>query len=196
VTEYLSSDTHVIDRRFAELEQQISTVTHQRKKFLGVYLKDPNLDEKEYLRLVNGLDYELRQLTEEKRVAEQRLLSDREQLALSVQISQTYDQIRSQVAGSSYETRREIIKKIVNKIIVYERRGEAEIEFHLPPVRNQPEMPCDPKHGDDSESAQDPAFVSRRSSTTGHKFESDSVRIKVAIYPPRPNKHEALAVAA
>jgi site-specific DNA recombinase len=185
VTEYLSSDTQVIDRRLAELGQQISTVTHQRKKFLGVYLKDPNLDEKEYLRLVNGLDYELHQLTEEKRVVEQRLLNDREQLALSVQISQTYDQIRSQVVGSSYETRREIIKKVVNKIIVYERQSEAEIEFHLAPARNQLAMPCFPEHGDDSESALDPAFASRRSSTTGHKFEWPGIRIKVPILPAR-----------
>jgi len=186
VTEYLSSDTQEIDRRFAELEQQISTVTHQRKKFLGVYLKDPNLDEKEYLRLVNGLDDELRRLTEEKRVVEQRLLGDREQLALSVQISQTYDQIRSQVVGSSYETRREIIKKIVNKIIVYERQGEAEIEFHLAPARNQLAMPCYPEHGDDSKSAPDPAFVSCRSSMTGHKWRSIGVRIKVSVWPARP----------
>src|SRR5882762_1437823 len=185
VTEYLSSDTQEIDRRFAELEQQISTVTHQRKKFLGVYLKDPNLDEKEYLRLVNGLDDELRRLTEEKRVVEQRLLGDREQLALSVQISQTYDQIRSQVVGSSYETRREIIKKIVNKIIVYERQGEAEIEFHLAPARNQLAMPCYPEHGDDSKSAPDPAFVSCRSSMTGHKWRSIGVRIKVSVWPAR-----------
>jgi site-specific DNA recombinase len=185
VTEYLSGDTQVIDRRLAELEQQISTVTHQRKKFLGVYLKDPNLDEKEYLRLVNGLDYELRQITEEKRVVEQRLLSDREQLALSVQISQTYDKIRLQVVGSSYETQREIIKKIVNKVLVYERRGEAEIEFHLAPARNLPAMPSNPEHGDDSESTLDPAFVSRHSSTTGHKLEWPGIRIKVPILPTR-----------
>jgi site-specific DNA recombinase len=184
VTEYLSSDTQAIDRRLAELEQQISTVTHQRKKFLGIYLKDPNLDEKEYLRLVNRLDYELRQLTEEKTVVEQRLLSDREQLALSVQISQTYDQIRSQVAGSSYETQREIIKKIVNKIIVYERQGEAEIEFHLAPERNQLAMPY-PEHGDHSKSALDPAFVSGRSSTTGHKWRPIGVRVKVPIWPAK-----------
>lgn len=170
VTQYLSSDTQLIDRRFAEIEQQISSVTDQRKKFLGVYLRDPNLDEKEYLRLVNGLDYELRQLTEEKRAVAQRLLSDREQLALSAQISQTYDQIRSQVVESSYDTRREIIKKIVNKIIVYERQGEAEIEFHLAPAKNQlaTEHLC-------------PA-VPRRQDTNGGRL---GVRIKVPIWPAR-----------
>src|SRR5439155_18000887 len=49
----------------------------------------------------------------------------------------SYQQIRTRVVNASYETRRAVIRKIVNKIMVYEREREAEIEFNLAPSRGQ-----------------------------------------------------------
>jgi site-specific DNA recombinase len=171
VAQYFSRDTKGAVERRSELERQVSTVTLQRKKTLSVYVNDANLDEKEYLRLVHEIDDELRRLNEEKRELDERLLGQREKLELSERISHAYRKVRHEVESASYETRQAIIKKIVNRVLVFERQGEAEIEFHLAPAGS----------GVGSGSS----LVSSPSSTTGHKWEPTSVRIRVGIWPVR-----------
>ncbi len=197
VSEYRSSDTLNITDRLSELDLRISAVGLQRKKILGVYLRDANLDQNEYLRLVDEIDKEHSRLTEEKRETEQRLLGDREQLRLSEQISHTYERIRAQMADASYDTRRAIIRKIVHKISVYERQNEAEIEFHLAPARGKPGLSFAPNITPPAASKQssDKSFVSSCSAMTGRKLEARTLRIKVPIRPARSSKPQEVAAA-
>jgi site-specific DNA recombinase len=187
VAQYFSRDTKGAAEQRSELEQQVSTVTLQRKKVLRVYVNDDRLDEKEYLRLVHELDDELNRLNEEKREIDERLLGQREKLELSERISHAYRKIRQEVEGASYETRQAIIKKIVNKVIVFERQNEAEIEFHLAPessgVGPEPSLVSGPSppngHNSNSQITSGPSW------TDGHKWEPTSVRIRVGIRPVR-----------
>ena len=197
VREYCSSDKAKIRERLSELDQQRRTVALQRKKLLGAYLADEKLDENEYLRLVRGIDKESHRLEEEKRDIEQRLLNEREQLRLSEQISRVYERIRSQVASSSYETQRAIIKKLVNKILVYERQGEAEIEFHLALVKGEAESPFvySARSAATRKRSSESSIVSSLSATTGHKWESAGVWIRVPIRPARATQRQEMAAA-
>src|SRR5438876_3131135 len=116
VTEYHAADDTKIKERLFELDTQISTVALQRKKLLAIYVKDRRMDERNYLHLVDGVDKESERMQEEKRDIEQRLFNKREQLRLSEQVARSYQQIRARVVNASYEIRRGVITKIVNKI--------------------------------------------------------------------------------
>ena len=188
VMEYHAADDTKIKERLFELETQISTVALQRKKLLAIYIKDRKLDERDYLHSVDAVDKELERMQEEKTDIEQRIFNKREQLRLSEQVARSYQQIRVRLADASYETRRRVVAKIVNKISVYEREREAEIEFNLAPPRGETWLPFERSSSRDEgeihtssplgseRSAQQgrdcpgqPLIVSSRSAITGHK---------------------------
>jgi site-specific DNA recombinase len=188
VMEYHAADDTKVKERLSEMESRISTVAAQRKKLLAIYVKDRRMDEHEYLHLVDCIDKELERMQDEKRDIEQRLLNKQEQIRLSEQVTTSYQQIRARLVNASYETRRAVIRKIVNKVLVYEQEREAEIEFNLAPSTGQAWSPFEHSgsSGDEvvirsgsstesdrlsqggRDSAREHSIASSRSGTTGH----------------------------
>ncbi len=197
VKEYYSADKVTTQDRLVELEKQITAVSLQRKKILNIYLTDEKLDEREYLRLVHAVDKELKRVQEEKDDIERRVFSERENQRLSDQVSRSYEKIHREVIRASYETRRAIIKKIVRKILIFERTQEAEIELHLGPVSGNRSLVSKAADSPDSGN-QHPqeSFVSGHPATTGHKSTQINLRIKAPILAIQRPGRPKLAPAA
>ncbi len=122
------NDAHT---RLAEAETLLEKNTVKQKKLLDAFLEvEGGLEQKDFLSRKHDLEEDKNKLLDEKRRYESMLISDGEKNTRVNAIQIMYRKIKENLTNISYEQKREVLKMLVNKVIV--TGSEIDIHCNIP----------------------------------------------------------------
>jgi site-specific DNA recombinase len=118
-------------KKIIELEKQIETTKEQRVRIARAYA-DMGISEEEYELLMKEKTGREKELVIEKQKLAQTLLKKKEQANRNVVIAQLYEKLKAKLGNVDYEGKQYILRLFVERIVLYQKQGYAEVVFKFP----------------------------------------------------------------
>ncbi|MFC1594884.1 recombinase family protein [Patescibacteria group bacterium] len=121
-----------IETKLALVEKRLESTIRRTEKLNIVFLDNDSLSYEEYQQRLQDYKRDERALRNQITMLKQQLMSRKERQAGIESIQALHNRLKGKLKNLTYEQKSEIIHLLVNRITLYKKRSEAEVELNIP----------------------------------------------------------------
>ena len=121
-----------VQKKIDRVDREVEGVEKKRGKLVNLYLEDGVMEYSVYKQRLGEIEQELNMLKLERVNYSQLVTSQSDKKEVVGVLKNTYNKLKSRLDNASYETKREVITLLVNKIVLFGRKNEANLFVNMP----------------------------------------------------------------
>lgn len=116
----------------AEIEQQLAALTVKKRRWAEAYAADPGMTLAFYTAQIKECEAQALRLQARREQVQQTVLTQQEVEAQVEEIKPLYARLCRALTTASYETKQQVLRLLVHKIVVYAKENRARVELKFP----------------------------------------------------------------